>query len=141
MLDFYTQYQGGSANCRLCRGSIEHIISVYSFYYEVRIKKLGEMKSVCERSNSGIILDEFVENSYLLTLLILDCCSLNQVLKSPSVCHSFFHSFILSFIPLKFSSTVLYNSVRHTSAYRNTSLPKRFNIKDQKIFISEANQA
>ena len=54
------------------------------------------MKSVCERSNSGIILDEFVENSYLLTLLILDCCSLNQVLKSPSVCHSFFHSFIHS---------------------------------------------
>ena len=29
------------------------------------------------------------------------------ILKSPSVCHSFFHSFILSFIPLKFSRAVI----------------------------------
>ena len=34
---------------------------------------------------------------------------------------SFILSFILSFIPLKFSSTVLYNSVRHASACRNAS--------------------
>ena len=39
------------------------------------------------------------------------------ILKSPSVCHSFFHSFV----PLK-SSTVLYNSVRQVPACRNAIL-------------------
>ena len=41
----------------------------------------------------------------------------NLILKSPSVCHSFFHSFI----PLKFSSTVLHNSVRHAPSCRKAS--------------------
>ena len=45
------------------------------------------------------------------------------ILKSPSVCHSFFPSFI----PLKFSSTMLHNSVRHASAYRNASTLKKSN--------------
>ena len=42
------------------------------------------------------------------------------ILKSPRVCHSFFHSFI----PLKISSTVLHNSVRHAPVCRNASLQK-----------------
>ena len=49
------------------------------------------------------------------------------ILKSPSVCHSFFLSFILSFIPLKFSSAVLHNSIRHAPACRNAS-PSNFQL-------------
>ena len=41
------------------------------------------------------------------------------------MCHSFLHSFI----PLKFSSTVLYNSVRHSPACRNASSYKLGRLK------------
>ena len=60
-------YQGGSANCRLCLASIEnkevtenieHIVSVCSSYTEVRCRILREMRTVCENSKSGIQFDE-----------------------------------------------------------------------------------
>ena len=41
------------------------------------------------------------------------------IVKSPRLCLSFFLSFCHSVIPLKFTSTVLYNSVRHAPACQN----------------------
>ena len=48
-----------------------------SAYTEVRSRILGEMKIVCENSDSGIEIDELKQNTNLLTQFILDCCSLN----------------------------------------------------------------
>ena len=67
-------------------------------------------------------------SSTFLQLSLQICEDIPQILlqsnsKKPE---PVFLSFFLSFIPLKFSSTVLYNSVRHASACRNASLPKFF---------------
>ena len=61
-------------------------------------------------------------------VMIPACICSHLILKSPSVCHSFilsfFLSFFLSFIPLKFSSMVSYNSVKHVAACQNASILK-----------------
>ena len=58
-------------------------------------------------------------NSFSVQLKIESGLQVGEEFYKKPECVSFIHSFI----PLKFSSTVTYNSVRHTSAGRNASVP------------------
>ena len=89
--DLYTykmksEYQGGSAHCRLCYDifqnmkydeDIEHILTVCIAYTEVRSRILADMKKICQNSNSGIDLEDMKKNTKLLTQFILDFFILN----------------------------------------------------------------